>query len=146
MKKTLLVALLLTISLCITAEELPADLYLTPIADSLPQHQWHYRQGLDFDVIHYETPQKNGVKLYMGVNENAALQSADFIEAIALEKPVKLFKKCSGKNNCMYSTTIIAGTQKNGDPLWVQLWITPENDNITAYINWLGSLQFKQAT
>ncbi|MGH1440708.1 MAG: hypothetical protein ACRBBR_11380 [Cellvibrionaceae bacterium] len=140
--KYILMAILATMmTSTVWGQGLPDDLHAMPIAESLPGHEWSYRQGLDFDVIHFQNAEGNGLRFYMDVSSND-VQSSDYIEATIMGQKVKLFKKCESKKNCMYTTTINSGIQQNGRDLLTQIWVKPENNDIEAYVNWLSSLKF----
>lgn len=123
------------------AQSLPDDLYAMPIAEEFPGHEWSYRQGLDFDVIHFEDDKGNGLRFYMDVSISN-IDSKDYVEANVMGQAIKLFKKCESKKSCMYTATINSGVQQNGRDVLTQIWVKPENDNINSYLNWLSSLKF----
>ncbi|MGH1487545.1 MAG: hypothetical protein ACRBCI_15125 [Cellvibrionaceae bacterium] len=143
MKAVIFIFLALFISINVTAESFPDDLYAMPIAEGLPEHEWSYQQGLDFDVIHFRNTQGNGVRIYLDVKAKP-VNSNEYIDTTVMGQPVKLFKKCTKKNDCMYTASVNSGIQLNGTDLWTQIWVKPENNNIQPYVNWLSTLSFQQ--
>jgi hypothetical protein len=143
MKVVFSILIALVISSHVIAESFPDDLYAMPIAETLPEHQWSYQQGIDFDIIHFKKANGNGVRIYMDVKQ-ANIDSSDYIQTTVMGQPVKLFKKCEQKNNCLYTASINSGVQQNGTDLWTQIWVKPENNDIQPYIGWLSTLSFQQ--
>ncbi|MEO0444261.1 MAG: hypothetical protein AAFZ92_11090 [Pseudomonadota bacterium] len=126
------------------AQSFPDDLYATPMGSDLPDHQWSFKQGHDFDVINFKNSKGNGVQIYMGVNESTAIKTDNYLNAVVMGKPARLYEKCDPIDSCMYSTMVKAGSLVNGNDLWTQIWINPEDKgDMNIYINWLAKLKFE---
>lgn len=144
MQRLTLVLLLIAFIGSARAEIFPDDLYAMPLGNELPDHQWSFRQGLDFDTINFKNSKGKGIHMYMGISESSAVTTDSYLDAVVMDKPTKLYEKCAAKNDCMYSTLINTGGLVNGNVLWAQIWIKPENKkDLDTYIDWLSSLKFE---
>lgn len=145
MRKLSIISLLLT-TLCswlpnAYAQSFPSSVAAAPVSDDIPGHRWSHRQGLDFDIIDFKTSDGQGVHMYVGVSPKTKSAFTQFISGVWMGKPVKLFKSCDGAL-CRYNTLLNSNITRNGQELWVQVWINTPVDQTDTYLDWLNSLTF----
>ncbi len=123
------------------AQSFTDKLYVIPKSSTLVEHRWSSEQGLDFDIVNYQTNQGKGVYMYIGVSENTRTNFEKSFYTPILGEPVKVYEQCESKN-CRYSALVNTQLVSHGREIWAQIWVETKKGELNMYLDWLANLSF----
>lgn len=141
MKLFFLLGLFSFFSVQVDAQSFPENLRVIPVNEKLEGHRWSYRQGLDFDIVNHRMSDGSGIQMYIDVSEKTKVSSTDFVYAVVMGAPTKLYERCK-KGECKYTVLVKTGVKSNQKDIWVQIWVNTKKSDLDLYLDWLEKLTF----